>query len=160
MFADAALRNDTTPAGRVGAVGRGPIQAPDSASTADERPRARVPYRLVMSVLGAPSVSAVRSASTARLGGDYGLTLEYRLTPRLRAGLISSQKRYRAASTDYQAPAAWQWFPGTYDLDANCRITEIPLDLRYDVLSRPTYTVFANLGVNSLLMRDERYSYD
>jgi hypothetical protein len=127
------------------------------------RPRApRPPYRVLVGLLAGPNFSGVRTAQTARLGIDYGLTLEYRFSSRLRvrAGLLSSQKRYLAASTDYDAPAAWQWYAGTYDLTASCRITEIPLDLRYDVVSKPTYAVFTSLGVNSLLMRDERYSYD
>ncbi len=133
----------------------------DSAATTKRR-AARPPYRLVVGVLGAPSASAVRTAQTARLGGDFGLTLEYRLTSRLRvrSGLISSEKRYNAPSTDYVVPPSWQWFSSDYVVDASCRVTEIPVDLRYDVLSRPTYAVFASLGVNSLLMRDERYSYD
>lgn len=141
-----------------------PPAAPRAADStrAEKRPPARPAYRLVVGVLGAPAVSAVRTAQTARLGGDLGLTLEYRLTLRLRvrAGLIRSVKRYKAPSADYQVPAAWQWFTADYAVNANCRITEIPLDLRYDVLSRPTYTVFTSLGINSLLMRDERYSYD
>jgi hypothetical protein len=135
---------------------------PADTTKEQKKPTPRPPYRVVVGLLGAPSFSAVRTPQTAQLGGDYGLTLEYLLTPRLRvrAGLISSQKRYRAASSDYEAPASWQWFAGDYMLDANCRITEIPLDLRFDVLRRPTYTLFTSVGVNSLLMRNERYSYD
>ncbi len=132
-------------------------------TTKEQKPPAlRPPYRLVLGLLGAPAFSAVRTPQTAQLGGDYGLTLEYLLTPRLRvrAGLISSRKRYYAASSDYEAPANWQWFPGNYELDANCRITEIPLDVRFDVLRRPTYAVFTSVGINSLLMRNEQYSYD
>jgi hypothetical protein len=131
-------------------------------STPPRRPALRPPYRVVVGLLAGPSASGVRTAQSARLGLDYGLTLEYRFTTRLRlrAGLLSSQKHYLAASTDYQAPAAWKWYSGTYDLVANCRVTEIPLDLRYDVVSRKTFTVFTSLGLNSLLMRDERYSYD
>lgn len=127
-----------------------------------QRPPVLVPYRLLLSVLAAPSASAVRTARSARLGGDFGLTLEYRLNSRLRvrAGLSSSQKRYDVPNSEYQAPANWQWFPAEYQIEANCRVTEIPLDLRYDVLRGPVYTVFTSLGINSLLMRDERYSYD
>jgi hypothetical protein len=139
------------------------VQRPAADTTQSPRHRApRPPYRVLVGLLAGPSFSGVRTAQTAQLGADYGLTVEYRFGPRwrMRAGLLSSQKRYQAASTDYVAPAAWQWFGGTYDLQANCRITEIPLDLRYDVLSKPAYTVFTSLGINSLLMRDERYSYD
>lgn len=135
---------------------------PADSTKEQKRPALRPPYRLVVGLLGAPSFSAVRTPQTAQLGGDYGLTLEYVLTPRLRvrAGLISSQKRYRAASSDYVAPASWQWFSGDYMLAASCRVTEIPLDVRFDVLRRPTYAVFTSLGINSLLMRNEQYSYD
>lgn len=137
------------------------LRPADSVAT-PKRPAPRPAYRVVVGLLGAPSLSAVRTAQTAQLGGDYGLTLDYRFTARLRVrvGLLSSQKRYHAASADYQIPADWQWNAGDYWLDANCRITEIPVDLRYDVLRRPTYAVFTSLGLNSLLMRNERYRYD
>ncbi|MBO0357274.1 hypothetical protein J0X19_04905 [Hymenobacter sp. BT186] len=119
-------------------------------------------YRVVVGVIGAPAWSAVRTLNTAQLGGNLGLTLEYRLTPRLRvrSGLVRSVKRYAAASSDYTPQPAWNWRPGTYEVYANCRITEIPLDLRYDVVRQPTYTVFASTGFTSLLMRHERYAYD
>lgn len=117
---------------------------------------------MVVGLLAGPSFSGVRTVQSAQVGADYGLTLEYLFSTRLRLrmGLLSSQKNYQAASTDYVAPAAWQWQPGTYNLVASCRITEIPLDLRYDVRRRPTYAIFTSLGLNSLLMRNERYSYD
>jgi hypothetical protein len=138
------------------------VQRPAADTTPPQRRAPRPPYRVLVGVLAGPSFSGVRTAQSAQLGADYGLTLDYRFSPkwRVRAGLVSSQKRYMAASTDYEAPAAWQWFGGAYDLTANCRITEIPLDLRYDLLSKPAYTLFTSLGLNSLLMRNERYSYD
>ena len=96
------------------------------------------------------------------MGGDLGLSLEYRLTNRLRvrASLIRSVKRYKSDSEYYTPPAAWGWRSGDYEVNGNCRITEIPVDLRYDLISRPTYTVFFSAGINSLLMRNERYNYD
>jgi hypothetical protein len=44
-------------------------------------------------------------------------------------------------------------------IDANCLILEIPLDLCYDLVRRPTYSLFASAGVASLLMRNEEYTY-
>jgi hypothetical protein len=119
-------------------------------------------YRVVIGVAAAPSWSAVRTLNTAQLGGNLGLTLEYRLTTRLRlrTGLVRSVKRYEAASSDYTPLPAWNWRPGNYEVYANCRITEIPLDLRYDMVSKPTYLVFAGAGLTSLLMRHEQYAYD
>lgn len=138
------------------------LPAPADSARQPRRPAPRPPYRVVVGLLAGPSFSGVRTVQSAQVGADYGLTLEYLFSTRLRlrVGLLSSQKNYQAASTDYVAPATWQWQPGTYNLAASCRITEIPLDLRYDVRRRPTYAVFTSLGINSLLMRNERYSYD
>jgi hypothetical protein len=96
------------------------------------------------------------------MGGDLGFSLEYRLTNRLRvrASLIRSVKRYKAASEYYTAPASWGWRSGDYEVNGNCRITEIPIDFRYDLVSQPTHSIFFSAGMNSLLMRNERYSYD
>jgi len=136
-----------------------PEPAPDSTIT---RTQKKPPYRLLIGALGAPSLSAVRTIQTARMGGDLGLSVEYLLTNklRLRASLIRSVKRYKAASEYYTAPAAWGWWPGSYEVNGNCRITEIPIDFRYDLISRPMHTIFFSAGMNSLLMRNERYSYD
>ena len=69
-------------------------------------------------------------------------------------------KRYAARGSDYYPPYGyWQSSSPILALDANCRITEVPLDLRYDVLVRPTYSLFLNAGLTTLLMRNERYAY-
>jgi hypothetical protein len=136
--------------------------APADSAKQPRHPAPRPPYRVVVGLLAGPSFSGVRTTQSAQVGADYGLTLEYLFSTRLRlrVGLLSSQKNYQAASSDYAAPADWRWPTGPYDLRANCRITEIPLDLRYDVRRRPSYAIFTSLGVNSLLMRNERYSYN
>ncbi|MDF7813268.1 hypothetical protein [Hymenobacter sp. YC55] len=138
-----------------------PTPAPDS--TEKKRPeRPRPAHRLVVGVMVAPSFSAVRRLETARFGNDLGVTLEYRLTSRLRvrASVIRSVKQYGAASSDYTIPASWPWRQGDYVVNANCRMTEIPLNLRYDAVIRPKYTVFTSVGLSSLLMRYECYDYD
>jgi hypothetical protein len=138
-----------------------PTPVPDS--TEKKRPeRPRPPHRLVVGIMLAPSFSAVRRLETARFGNDLGVTLEYRLTSRLRVrtSIIRSVKQYGVASTDYILPDSWGWRQGDYDVNAACRMTEIPVNLRYDVMSRPTYAVFASVGLSSMLMRYECYDYD
>jgi hypothetical protein len=139
-----------------------PVARPAAADSAKAKTKLPPPYRFVVSVAGAPSFSAVGEIKTARIGGDLGLSVEYRMTNRLRvrASVIRSVKRYGAKSYDYEAPAEWNWYPGNYEINANCRITELPLDLRFDVISRPTYSVFVSTGINTLLVRNERYNYD
>ena len=97
-----------------------------------------------------------------RPGGTVGLVAEYRLTSRLRVrtGVLRSVKRYGARGSDYRPPAGyWTWRIPVDEVDANCRILEIPLDFRYDVRLRPGYSLYASAGLTTLSMRNERYTY-
>ncbi|MGY2131459.1 hypothetical protein ACW9KT_04495 [Hymenobacter sp. HD11105] len=139
------------------------IQSAPADSAAKSAPESALPlYRWNLGLVGGPSASGVRPLEGSRLGGDVGMNVEYRFTPRLRArtGLIRSVKRYAARGSDYAPPDGY-WRAGSpiLALDANCRITEIPLDLRYELVVRPTYSLFLSTGLTSLLMRNERYTY-
>lgn len=115
-----------------------------------------------MGVVGGPEFSAVLPSPSPRTGGTVGAVLEYRLTNRLRVrtGLLRSVKRYGARGSDYRPPATyWTWKTPIEAVDANCRILEIPLDFRYDLLPRETYSFYASAGLTSLILRNERYTY-
>ncbi|QIL75858.1 hypothetical protein [Hymenobacter sp. HDW8] len=139
------------------------IQSAPADSVKKPAPGATLPlYRWSLGLIGGPSASGVRATEGARLGGEIGLTLDYRVTPRLRvrSGLVRSVKRYAARGSDYYPPYGyWQSGSPILALDANCRITEIPLDVRYDIVVRPTYSLFLSTGLTTLLMRNERYAY-
>ncbi|GAB3228762.1 hypothetical protein GCM10027346_13650 [Hymenobacter seoulensis] len=141
-------------------VAQASISAADSVA-APARPE--LPgYRLLVGVVGGPELTAVLPGPGARLGGTFGLTAEYRLSSRwrIRTGVLRSVKRYAARGSDYNPPPTyWTWRIPIEQVDANCRIVEIPLDVRYEVISRPTYSLYASAGLTSLLMRNERYSY-
>jgi hypothetical protein len=69
-------------------------------------------------------------------------------------------KRYGARGSDYRPPANyWTWKTTIDEVDANCRILEIPLDFRYELLPRATYSFYASAGLTSLILRNERYTY-
>ncbi|UOG74113.1 porin family protein [Hymenobacter tibetensis] len=150
------------PTGRQDTLAQQPLPSPSDSVARPQAKPARPTHRLLIGLLVAPSFSAVRRLETTGFGNDVGVRLEYRLTSRLRVrtGLTRSVKRYAVASTDYTIPASWTWRQGEYNVNADCRITEIPVDLRYDVVARPTYSVFASVGLTSLLMRYECYDYD
>ncbi|ALD20153.1 hypothetical protein AM218_01515 [Hymenobacter sp. DG25A] len=104
----------------------------------------------------APEVSAVRMSEIEKTGRDVGVQLEYFFTPRLslNTGLLHAVKRYETRGSDYHVTY------GKVPLDrvyAVCGMLDIPLNLRYALLYRPTYQVFASAGLSSLLMRDEQY---
>lgn len=122
----------------------------------------RPAYRFWIGLAGGPELSAVLPSISPRPGGTVGLVAEYRLTSRLRVrtGVLRSVKRYGARGSDYRPPAGyWTWRIPVDEVDANCRILEIPLDFRYDVRLRPGYSLYASAGLTTLSMRNERYTY-
>ncbi|OON67953.1 hypothetical protein [Hymenobacter sp. CRA2] len=128
--------------------------------TAPVRPRRpSTPSRVFITGLYAPELSTVHHAGFTRPGRSAGIQVEYLLTPRLRVsvGLLSSMKYYYAHGSDYTF--AW---PPSYPverIDAACRITDIPVNLRFDVWQGVRGRVFGSAGASSLLMRDELYKY-
>ncbi|MCB2376054.1 porin family protein [Hymenobacter sp. BT635] len=133
-------------------------------SSREKAPRARPAYRLSIGVLYAPELSAVGWANGPGLGSNLGVQLEYRLTDRLRltAAALRSVKRYAARGSDYHPPTGYWTNNHDYTInqvDAVCRITDVPLNLRYDALRRPNAAAFASIGLSTLLMRNEQYRY-
>jgi hypothetical protein len=119
--------------------------------------------RLYVGVLGAPDVSSVKLADVQRPTPNLGLLLEYRFLDRLRVstGLLHSAKQYRARHADYD----WSYYPNAnlYDFEwvnATCTILDLPVNLRYDVLVQPRYQLFGSVGLSTLFMRREQYSFD
>jgi hypothetical protein len=113
-------------------------------------------YRLGVAVQYAPEVSAVRVSEIEKTGRDVGVQLEYFFTPRLslNTGLLHAVKRYETRGSDYHMAYGKAPLDRVY---AVCGMLDIPLNLRYALLYRPTYQVFASAGLSSLLMRDEQY---
>ena len=119
--------------------------------------------RFYVGVVGAPDVTTVKFASVQSPLLNFGVTLEYRLTNRLRltTGLLRSTKQYTARREDYD----WGTFSTQVakydfkDVEGTCQVLDVPLNLRYDILTQPQYKVFGSLGLSSFFMQRERYSY-
>jgi hypothetical protein len=124
-------------------------------------PQAR-PYRLWLGLVAAPELSTVRTNRLSPPGPSVGVQLDYRLARRWRlsTAFLYSVKRYGAAGTDYTVPYTMPHGWVITDVNAVCRIIDIPLNLRYDLWQRPRYQVFASAGLSSLLMKREQYTYD
>ena len=121
-------------------------------------------YRLRLGVVAAPVLSTVRADRLTAPGSNLGVQLDYQLGRRWRisTGYLYSVSRYLARGTDYHLPTSYSMPHGWVisNVDAVCRIIDIPLNLRYDLWQRPRYQVFASVGLSSLLMRREQYTYD
>lgn len=92
----------------------------------------------------------------------FGAGIGYRFGQRfgLQTGFYAGRKLYTAGPGDYKTQPGSYW--STVDMmsiDANCYIYEIPLSLRYDLIQRNKYNLYAVGGVSSILMKSEWYGY-
>jgi hypothetical protein len=119
-------------------------------------------YRFRLGLVAAPELSTVRTSRFSPPGPNVGVQLDYQLARRWRlsTAFLYSVKRYTAAGTDYTVPYTMPHGWVITDVDAVCRIIDIPLNLRYDLWQRPRHQVFVSAGLSSLLMKREQYTYD
>jgi hypothetical protein len=119
--------------------------------------------RLYVGIVGAPDVTTVKFASVESPLPNVGVVLEYRLGSRLRVntGLLRSTKQYKVRRADYNFGEYAQYLTHRYfdDVDGTCTVLDVPLNLRYDLFSRPTHTFYGSVGLSSFFMLREEYSY-
>jgi hypothetical protein len=103
--------------------------------------------------------SMVEGSPGGRLGYEVGLMLQYRFAPRwsLESGLVVADKIYAARPGDYHSPIA---YPGLFNVNARCRVFDIPLNIRYDFLQRGRHQAFVSTGLSSYWMQKEDYEYE
>jgi hypothetical protein len=92
------------------------------------------------------------------LGAGIGYQVSEKFS--IRTGFYSSRKVYAADPEDYNPPEAfWSWYPNLKNIDANCKIYEIPITVDYTFSRNKKQSWFASAGVSSLIMKEETYDY-
>ncbi|MDJ1493572.1 hypothetical protein QNI19_11560 [Cytophagaceae bacterium DM2B3-1] len=128
----------------------------------------RKPFRLGIRFVVAPDLTTVGFRNFMQPGTSAGILLEYNITNRLliTAGGIYSKKIYVAGKDDYNPPDDYLDYmekQGFYlnSISADCRIIDIPLNLRYNVIQNKTTgsNWFVSAGASSYLMKREDYDY-
>ena len=121
--------------------------------------------RLQVGISLAPDLTTVEELSEFdRAGLDVGVQLEYFITPRLSitTGAILTRKIYRTTDlTEYQVPEGF-WTNGVWpeQINANCKVVDIPINVRYRAIEGPRTSFFISAGVSSYLMLTEVYEYN
>jgi hypothetical protein len=118
--------------------------------------------RLSIGVMVSPDLSSIGLPGRLTPGTNAGVQLEYRLTNRFRVGVgaIHSVKLYSAKVEDYTVPYGfWTYGVKPSGIDANCKILDLPVHLRFDALRRARYNAFVSTGLSSYIMLSERYGY-
>jgi hypothetical protein len=117
-------------------------------------------------VLGASGVemnsvkflSAAGAYTVSRLGAGVGYRINNRVS--IQAGLFYSNKKYDAGPADYKLDDNPYWtHVQLLQVNARCRMYEVPLEIKYDWLIRKNSRWFATAGLGSYFIRREDYHY-
>lgn len=106
-----------------------------------------------------PSNDIGSSAFIGTIGAGYQLSNRWYL----QTGIALTRKKYIAKGSDYH-PAKGSYYDSPNitlnEVDADCRLLEWHLQLRYDLLQSRKSNLFAAAGIVSSQMRSEAYGYD
>lgn len=114
-------------------------------------------------VVATPDLSFISSSEmlkNPRLA--LGMMLEYRFARRwsIQLGVIKSDKVYTATGEQYKWPEIWNSQKARpTEVAANCKVLDIPINIRFDVLEGRRSRWFVSSGVSSYKMINERYDY-
>lgn len=120
------------------------------------------PERWALQLMLSPDFTHVqgRAAST---GLNTGLQVDYRFAPRWRAsaGVIYSLKNYGASSYDYRPyDGYWQLYHRPDNIDATCKMLDIPIAVTFDAWKVRKNTFFVSVGSTSYVLLKEDYRYE
>jgi hypothetical protein len=94
------------------------------------------------------------------IGNNRALLLNYRFSKNwsMQSGAMQSLKYYSAYPADYK----WIWKnvnTPLREINAVCRMIDIPVNVRYDFKASPRRKFFGSTGLTSYLMKKETYNY-
>jgi len=109
-------------------------------------------------ILG-PDLSTVKFQSVNQLGFSLGAIVGYRFNKHLavETGLLWDKKYYHTKGEYFKNPQIH--IPANLNIDGNCNMLEIPVNIRYDFASENNHSFFAKAGLSSYLMMKDNYSW-
>lgn len=116
---------------------------------------------LVLLLSAGADMSYIRLSNQGKTTLLYGAGLGYTIGKRwmVRAGVYSVEKIYAASKADYSLPPQAANNPYLYQIDARCRVLEIPVGVTYTFAGQKNHRWFAGAGLASMLMKTEQYDY-
>lgn len=136
------------------------LKTPAGHATGTKRPATF--YRWYLGLVAGPDLATVKFRQWTSPGVDAGLRLGYRITPRfsVESGILLASKIYAAKPSDYH-PKQINISNYYYlkEVDANCLVLDVPLNLRYDFFLQNRHRFFVSTGLSSFWMKEENYTY-
>ena len=114
--------------------------------------------KLTLSVLAAPDVTSSKTSVGTKISSNLGVLLSYPLGKQLSisSGAVFARKLYDYGGgprPEYSIAA------GSWELNADCYVIDVPVNVNYQVLKKRDYIVSINSGLSSYFMLKEKYNY-
>ena len=108
-----------------------------------------------------PDVSSIGFNKTGRIAINFGAGLSYALSNKftVRTGFYVAEKIYSADKYQYHVPSSGSYNEFLYNINANCKVYEIPFTVSYNFSRAKNHQWFASAGLSSYLMKKESYDY-
>ena len=110
-----------------------------------------------------PDFSTVGLGNFVAPGSRWNIFIEYSFLNRLslNTGVVLVNNKYEAYGDDYHAPSRY-WKNGIVASEAygECKMVDIPLNLRYDVISKYRHKLFISAGASTYIVLKEDYYFE
>lgn len=105
-----------------------------------------------------PDLSTVKFGPVYKTGYNFGIQVGYRFSNRwsVNTGVIYTKKFYKADSADFNYKTNWPNYK-LRNVEGNCSMWEIPVNVRYDVSFNEKRRWFVSTGLSTYLMDKEDY---
>lgn len=113
-------------------------------------------------VTGGADANGVKLFSADKITGRAGLAAGYQLNKNIsvQTGFFISNKKYIAGKEDYKTKAGSYWsMVDIKSINANCKVYEIPLQVKYDFTPGKKLNFFTTAGLSSYIMKKEAYYF-
>ncbi len=118
-----------------------------------------------LSLILNPEFNSTTDFSFYKPGINIGLNLEYYIHPRISiiTGILYAQKLYTCDGSLYPYSPSYSYHGKNYapsTIKASCGVLDIPVNIRYKLLNKKSYNIYAVAGLSSYLMLKEKYTFE
>ncbi len=117
---------------------------------------------LYLNIIGGPDFSTIKGQNVD-MGYSIGLLVGYRFAKKFsaEAGVLWDKKSYYSDGKYFKTNKInLPNYVTIQNIDGNCKMIEIPVNVRYDFATRKKGSWFVTAGSSTYLMKKEDYNYD
>ena len=133
-----------------------------NSKTKKEKNKNSLLNNLFFTVSAGPDFSSVGLDDVGKIRPVIGAGLGYQFSEKfsIRTGFYSARKVYSADPYDYHPPYnVWAAYPNLKNIEANCKVYEIPVTVDYTFSQNKKQGWFVSAGLSSFFMKEETYDY-